>query len=284
VKFLLLVSLFIGNVFAKSELYQLQGNVGVSKNSRPIKFTLNWKENKGIAEGSYTDNFYSIKPTILRGIAGKNGRIFIATLPDIINGVKTISFLSSDLKIMTGTKKIPVSVVMRDDKGNPITTSAIDGDLSSQTSRVAQRQEAKGCSEGFGALAGYCGEYRGLMTEAGDLNKRCTLTDYSNFRLVIDGYAEVGLVLGESNALINPPVHVIGRLMANTSSSRVDLLSRQCRPLVGTTFPGDNCKRLNLVGTFSGSETTKHFAGSYTISDEKLNQFCTYSLSVDLEE
>ena len=96
-KFLLLVSLFIGNVFAKSELYQLQGNVGVSKNSRPIKFTLNWKENKGIAQGTYTDNFYSIKPTILRGIAGKNGRIFIATLPDIINGVKTISFLSSDL-------------------------------------------------------------------------------------------------------------------------------------------------------------------------------------------
>ena len=48
-KFLLLVSLFIGNVFAKIELYQLQGNVGVSKNSRAIKFTLNWKENKGIS-------------------------------------------------------------------------------------------------------------------------------------------------------------------------------------------------------------------------------------------
>jgi hypothetical protein len=266
------------------EVYELQGNIDGGKTTSAIKFTLNWKEENGIAKGTYRDNYYSTKATILRGIAGQNGRIFIATLPDIINGVKTISFLSSDLKTQSGTKKIPVSVVLRDEKGNPVTTTTVNGDLSGFNTRLAQRQEAHGCNEGFGVLAGYCGEYQGIMREDLDTNKRCDLTSYPNLKLVIDQNAEVGFVLGEPNALVNPPVHVIGRLTANTSSSNVDILGRQCRPLMGTTFPGDNCKRLNLTGSFSVAENTRHFSGKYTIIDEKLNQICTYGLSLDLTE
>jgi hypothetical protein len=146
---------------------------------------------------------------------------------------------------------------------------------------VAQKQEEAKCQEGFGQLAGYCGVYTGMFSEELDTNKKCNLLAFSATRLVLDENGELGLILGETSAIISTPFHRIGRIFTNTDSDRIDVISRDCRLLPGTTFAGDNCKRMNLSGTFSKIRNVKHFSGDYLIIDEKTNERCRYNLSMD---
>ena len=76
-------------------------------------------------------------------------------------------------------------------------------------------------------------------------------------------------------------MHRVGRIFVDPNSTRIDLISRVCRPLNGTSFGGDDCKRLNLAGTFNIVKEGKHFSGRYTILDEKTNESCRYSLSMN---
>lgn len=211
------------------------------------------------------------------------GRIFVVTFPKEIKGVRTITFLGSDLKNDKGAVSIPMSVVLRDANGKPVNTNSIEANLvGGPTNRVAQKQEATGCQEGFGSLAGYCGVYSGMLTEEADANNKCDLLSFPNSRLILDQNAEIGLSLGELSEIVNPPIHRIGRLFTDPDSMRIDLTSRSCRPLPGTKFQGDDCKRLNIAGIFSVLKDVKHFLGYYTISDEKTNELCRYRLSMEL--
>jgi hypothetical protein len=186
------------------------------------------------------------------------------------------------MKNNKGTDTIPVSVVLRDENGKPVNTNSIEVNFVVMPARrVAQRQEASGCQEGFGVLAGFCGMYSGMLTEEMDANKKCDLLAFSNSRLILDENAEMGLALGELSEIVNPPIHRIGRIFTDPESMRVDLTSRSCRPLMGTTFNGDDCKRMNLVGEFSFEKNVKHFLGYYSIINEKTNELCRYRLSMD---
>lgn len=272
------------NGLAQTYDYQLKGSLGNDPGKQNnISFTLSWNEKNGKAEGVYQDNFY-VKSAPAKGITGELGRIFVVTFPSEIKGVRTISFLSSDLKGSKGSALIPVSVSLRDEKGNPIKTVGVEANLSSASSTLlAQRQEAPGCQEGFGNLAGYCGSYKGILSEEIDTKNRCDLLAFNSARLIMDENSELGLVLGESSEILTPPVHRIGRLFYNPGSASVDLMSRSCRQLPGTKFGSDDCKRLSLTGTFSENNRVKHFTGQYTIINERTNESCRYTISMDLE-
>jgi hypothetical protein len=282
-KLLLVLSFFcLVNALAQEQQYELKGMIGtnVTTNTK-IQFNLKWNEKDGKANGIYSDNFYT-KSAPAKGISGELGRIFVVTFPKEIKGVRTITLLGSDVKKDKGAVNIPVSVVLRDDNGKPLTTNSIQASFAARTdTRVAQRQEAGNCQEGFGVLAGHCGVYVGMLTEEADSNNKCDLLSFPNTRLILDSNAEMGLSLGEVSEIVNPPIHRIGRLFTDPDSTRIDLTSRSCRPMAGTTFAGENCKRLNLSGIFSTLKNVRHFLGYYTILDEKTNQLCRYRLSMD---
>lgn len=261
--------------------FELKGSLGTNVTAnKKINFNLKWMEKDGKAAGTYSDNFYAKSATV-RGISGDLGRIFIVTFPQKNRGVRSITFLASDFQDNISKEPIPLSAVLRDEKGKPVSTSVIEATLiPPPVRRVAQRQVASECQEGFGLLANYCGTYSGMITEEVDSNK-CDLLSYPNIRLVLDTNAEIGLSLGDVNEIVTPPVHRIGRLFTDPESTRIDVTSRSCRPISGTTFNGDNCKRLNLSGNFSLLKNVRHFTGFYSIIDEKNNDYCRYRLSMD---
>jgi hypothetical protein len=280
--FFILSFLFVMSAMAQNEQYELKGSLGINVSTKNnIEFSIKWNEKEGIVSGSYTDNFYTNSAAV-KGVSGELGRIFIVTLPEEAKGVRTISFLGPDLKGMKGSALIPISVVLRDENGKPVSASTIEANLIGRTEKmVAQKQEEAKCHEGFGELAGYCGVYTGMFSEELDSNKKCNLLAFSATRLVLDENGELGLILGETSAIVSTPFHRIGRIFTNTDSERIDVLSRDCRALPGTTFGGDNCKRMNLSGTFSKIRNIKHFSGDYLIIDEKTNERCRYNLSMD---
>jgi hypothetical protein len=280
--FILMACLFTVNVMAQEQEYQLKGRLGINSTTKKgIDFTLRWKEKDGKANGTYSDNFYT-NSARMKGISGSLGRIFVVTFPKEIKGVQTISFLGTDLKTVTKATTVPDSIVLRNGNGKPVNTTTIQANLSEpQETRVAQRQEEEKCQEGFGALAGFCGVYSGLLSEELDPKQKCNLLAFNNTRLVLDENSEVGLMLGELSGIVQPPVHRVGRIFADPTSTRIDLMSRICRPLNGTSFGGDDCKRLNLAGSFTIVKGVKHFSGRYTILDEKTNESCRYTLSMD---
>lgn len=282
-RILLLLSLSFSTFAA--EQYQLKGSLGTNAaTKKSIEFTLNWQENGKTASGTYSDNLYT-KSTKAKGIVGDLGRIFVVTLPEEISRVRTITILGPSMTGEKGAVLVPVSVVLRDSKGRPVTTTSIEANLIGLTSKVvAQKQEEAFCQEGFGELAGYCGEYTGMISEESDSQKKCDLLSFSSSRLIFDQNAEIGLALGESSTIVAIPLHRIGRVLANPESRRVDLISRKCHSLSGIKFASDNCKRLNLSGVFSIVNDLKHFSGDYTIIDEKTNASCRYNLSMDLTE
>lgn len=267
-----------------AETYSLQGSLGEdAATKKKISFTLSWDENDGKASGTYKDNFYANSAPV-KGVTGELGRIFVVTFPKEVNGVRTISFLTSDIRGAKGSALIPVSVSLRDGNGTPVKTSSIEANLSgAQNTMVAQAQEEEPCQEGFGDLAGYCNSYAGMISEDTDTKSRCNLLAFNSARLRLENTGEVYLALGESSNIVEVPVHRIGRIFSNPTSMSIDLLSRTCRSLPGTTFPSDDCKRLSLTGVFSSVRKTRHFTGSYTISNEKNNESCRYSLSMDEE-
>lgn len=275
-KILTIICLFCSlHLFAQEQEYQLKGSIGSHD-----PFTLKWTEKDGKALGTFSDNLYA-ESAVARGISGDLGRLFIVTFPEEINGVRTITFLGSDLKGDKGSALIPLTIVLRDDTGKPISSAIIEANLTGMTNvQIAQRQEEK-CHDGFGALAGYCGVYSGMLVEEADSRNKCSLLNFNNSRFVLDENAEVGLSLGEISGIVNPPIHRIGRVFTDTDSTSVDLLSRNCKSLPGTNFNGDDCKRLHIHGVFSSTSKVKHFMGKYTITDEKTNEFCRYGLSMD---
>ena len=276
--FILFTLIFSLNLFAQDEEYQLKGSLGSHD-----PFTLRWTEKDGKAIGTFSDLLYA-DSAVARGISGELGRIFLVTFPEEINGVRTITLLGSDLKGDKGSALIPITIVLRDDTGKPISSTIVEANLTGlKQAQVAQKQEEK-CHEGFGALSGYCGIYTGMLVEESDAKNKCNLLEFTSIYFVFDENAEIGLSLGEMSAILTPPIHRIGRVFKDHNSTSVDVLSRNCRALPGTTFNGDDCKRLHLSGVFSSPKNLKHFAGKYTITDEKTNESCRYSLSMDEKE
>jgi hypothetical protein len=213
------------------------------------------------------------------------GRTFVVKFPQEKNGVKSITILSSHMGDRSTATAQPVSIITRDGVGNPLTTVKAKSNFTTTSySTVAQLQEENRCTEGFGVLAGYCGLYAGLLSEEQDRRNRCNLLFSDAVRLELTPDATVVLHLGEVNEIITTPGHTIGRLPVNPQKNGVDLMSRVCGPLSGVNSSSSTCKVVHLRGDFSMVRNTKHFAGTYTISEEGTNNSCRYGLSMDMVE
>lgn len=261
--------------------FQLKGSFKLDSSSkRPVAFTLSWEEDKNLMKGIYQDDYFT-KEGKVRGIKSNTGRTFTVTFPENKKGVTSLTLLSSQAGTTLSGTTIPVSIITRDQLGNPLTNAEINSQFAEISPRVAQKQEETPCREGFGALAGHCGVYEGLITEEVDRGNQCNLLFADAIRLELNSMGDMTLYLGEVNEVASVPIHNIGRIPSNPESTAIDVLSRSCRPLPGTTFPGDNCKRLHLIGRFTTEDVTRHFTGVYSIIDELTNNTCRYSISLD---
>lgn len=277
--FIFVVLIFSFSAFARSEQYQIKGSYQLNSSiNKPVKFTLSWAEEDGQIKGTYSDNYFSRRAEVI-GEDGKEGRTFKVVLPEIKRGVRSITILTSDAGVKKDITTIPVSIITRDAKGNPLTNAEVQGNLS-QTRMVAQKQEEE-CREGFGALAGYCGIYEGLIAENVDRQNKCNLLFADAVRLELDPAANLTLYMGQIEQIFTTPGHLIGRIPSNPSSNRIDVMSRSCRNLPGIESRNDFCKRLNLVGQFTMIGQRKHFTGTYTVFDEGTKNTCSYTLSMD---
>lgn len=277
--FVFALFLFSMNVFARSEQYQLKGSYQLNSSiNKPVQYSLTWAEEDGQIKGFYSDNYFAKRADVI-GEDGKEGRTFKVVLPEVKRGVQSLNILTSVAGVKETGTTIPVSIITRDAKGNPLTNAEVQGNLS-QTRMVAQRQEEE-CREGFGALAGYCGLYEGLIAENVDRQNKCNLLFADAVRLELDPAANLTLYMGQVEQIFTTPGHLIGRVPSNPGSNRIDVMSRSCRNLPGIESKNDFCKRLNLVGQFTMVGQRRHFSGTYTVFDEGTKNTCSYTLSMD---
>jgi hypothetical protein len=277
---LIFLSLFNSLTLAQYE-YQLNGSYEIKegKKSNPVEFSLRWSEKNNLISGHYKDNHYAEKGIEASGSVDNLGRLFKVKLPNERGGVQSISVLTSQKKIDDTATSVPISVITRDSEGSPVTTKGIAANLVG-LSTVAQRQEEP-CEEEFGALAGFCGIYEGVISEEFDPADDCDLMTRPAIRLELNPEGSFLLHLDRLSEIVETPYHAIGRIRANPESTLVDVLSRTCRSLEGIDYPGDNCKRLNLRGSFTSEGDDRSFEGTYTIVDELTDRRCRYRLSVE---
>ncbi len=261
--------------------FQLKGSFKLdTSDKRPIAFTMKWEEKNNFLKGTYQDDYFTKKGKV-SGIKSNAGRTFTIILPENKKGVTSLTLLSSQVGTTLSGTTIPVSIITRDLRGNPLTNAEANSQFVEVSQRMAQKQEEDLCREGLGALAGHCGIYQGLITEEVDRGNQCNLLFADAIRLELNSMGDLTLYLGEVNEVVSVPVHNISRIPSNPETTAIDVLGRSCRPLPGTTFPGDNCKRLHLIGRFTTEDVTRHFTGVYSIIDELTNNTCRYSLSLD---
>jgi hypothetical protein len=279
-KFLLLSILMSTQLFAQDQSYELKGNLGNTSGKKPVEFTLSWTEKEGIARGYYKDNYYG-STDLVKGITSDLGRIFLVTFPKETHGARSLMIVGPEIKDQKEEMKVPVSLIARDDKGNPIRTMPLNAKLAPSKTMPAQAQETQPCGDDFGELAGVCGIYAGITNEERDINKRCDLMAENALRLGISDNGSVVILMGPGSEIVETPAHNVGRLPANAASRRVSVINRECRPLAGTTFAGDDCKLLDLSGEFTEEKGRMHFSGTYTITNEKNRETCRYRFSLD---
>lgn len=250
---------------------------------KSVSFRLRWVEEDGKLTGFYSDDRFSQRAPVT-GLVTDSGRTFEILLPRTQEGIKSFSLLSSSIGSRDTATTIPVELVARDERGNPLRSARFDAQFSVETPRPARRlqaQEERPCTGGFGELSGYCGRYGGMISELQDSGQLCDFMTYKDVRLELDNEANVIFHTAQPDDKHFTQDHLIGRVPSETATRSVDLMSRHCRPLPGTNFPGDDCKRVNLVGVFTSRDGTPHFSGTYTIIDERTEKSCRYSLTLD---
>jgi hypothetical protein len=280
---LILIILF-GSFYCYAEKfpYVMEGSykLQTSPNSL-VKFSLKWSELHGAIEGIYSDSFFA-KSAAVSGEATTSGRTFNVKYPVVMKGLRSLTILSPFLVPSNEATSLPLYIVARDATGNPLNNINTQSRFYKVVEKgLPQLQEERGCIEGFGDLADYCGIYSGMIAESQDRRNKCNLLFADSVRLEIKPDATVILHLGDGHELIEIPSHIIGRLPFNPKKMTIDLLGRHCGPLSGVKSASGSCKVLHLTGRFSTVRDVRHFSGEYQIVEEATNNVCKYSLSLD---
>ena len=273
----------IFSLAASAAPFQLKGKYFFrSGEKNPVSFNLRWVEKEGKISGFYSDNRFTDRAAVT-GVTTDNGRTFEIILPQANAGLKSFSLLTSSVKSSETGKQIPLQLVTRDQSGTPLTTAKFEALFTEITpkEKSTEAQEVRPCTEGFGQIAGFCGRYGGMVTEEYDSGKLCDFLSTKNLRLEVDNQANVIFHTDQPDDRHSSQDHLMGRIPSDFPSRSVDIMSRHCRPLPGTNFPGDDCKRINLIGTFTTRDGNPHFIGTYSIIDEKNDRSCRYSMTFD---
>lgn len=285
-KTIFLLASFILSLTVSASPFQLKGSYFFRNGEKkPVSFNLRWIEKEGRITGFYSDDRFTERAAVT-GVSTDNGRTFEIILPQANAGLKSFSLLTSSVTASDTGKQIPLQLVTRDLKGNPLTTAKFEAQFTEITPKgeAAQAQQARPCTDGFGEMEGYCGRYGGMISEEFDSGRLCDFLTTKNLRLEVDNEANVIFHTDQPDDRHVSQDHLIGRIPSDTPSRSVDIMSRHCRPLPGTNFPGDDCKRINLIGTFMTRNGNPHFIGTYSIIDEKSDRSCRYSMTFDRME
>jgi hypothetical protein len=261
--------------------YQMDGSYkanlpGLSE-SQQVNYSLLWNEKNGNIAGLYRDNFFSSNSP-MTGISGAEGRVFNATFPRVIQNVFKISLTSVSTSLESGT--IPLMIFLKDRVDMTIDQMTTSATL---ITRSDYRPETETCDSGFGELKGYCGLYKGTLTELNDSNNLCNLPDYG-FRMELSKEGMIQFYFYYSEITIGIPSHSLGAFDSIPLSKTINMSERHCGSLVGTIFPNSNCQNLRLYGTFSRPNDKKKFNGTYSLQDIETNESCSYGLILESED
>ncbi len=276
-----IIFLFIGfSVLAESFQYRLEGSF--PSNATTINYSVNWNETSTTLQGLYQDNLYAKGPATVTGTVSTSGRRMTIILPTETLGVRQI--ILKTLAAGSTSGSVPIAVSTQDNIGRTVDSVTIS---SLMTTEQAASDPASGnddsCIIGFGALTGYCGLYGGSFNEISDNRNRCDLLSSGNPRLELAADTTFRLLLNYIPGAPNPTLHNIGSFFPSPQSNTINVTSRNCSVMAGTTFVPNNCKTINLDGIFFNQADTLTFSGTYSIADEINADACTYTMSLTRE-
>lgn len=267
--------------FAQEFQYRLEGSF--ASNATTVNYTVNWNETSTALQGLYQDNLFAKGPTQMTGVVSATGRTMSIILPTEILGVRQISLQTPMVNTSTGS--IPMNITTRDNIGRIVdspSNMALMTALQVATAPGAGTND-ESCVIGFGALTGYCGLYTGTFNEISDNSNRCNILTSGNPRFELAADTVFRLYLNYIPGVASPELHTIGAFLPSPQSNTINVTSRNCTTIPGTTFIPTNCKTVNLNGIFFDQVGTITFNGTYSIADEVTADSCTYTMSLTRE-
>lgn len=284
---LLLLAAF--SVHAQSFQYRLEGSFTTLATPDPtnpaiVNYSINWNETSTDIQGVYQDNYFTQgTPRTLTGTVNPNGRSMSVILPQTINDIRQLNFVTSATGAASGS--IPMTINTRTNIGSVIDSPSGFALLSAlPNSTTGTNTDFNNCVVGFGALTGACGLYNGTFSESRDTNDRCHLISSGNPRLELGLNTAFSFILNYIPGATNQESHTIGTFLPSPQNGSINVSSRNCGNLVGVTFPTTTCKTLNLSGYFTeDASDVFHFTGTYTIIDEATAESCSYSMVLNQE-
>lgn len=278
-----LAFIFSGLALAQNFQYRIDGSFTTRATVNPtspetVNYTIRWNENSETIDGFYQDNYFSkINMIVVTGTKNSSGRGFNIVLPQIVNGVKSITIDSPELKELDGS--IQMNITLKDSLDTSTDFTTVYSNLT-QTNNASPIN--KDCTVGFGFLAGFCGFYQGTISEVSDPLSRCDLNSLGEMRLELATDTHINLHLRYTGSVVaSAPVHKLGAFSFYPQAGNIQTSSKVCTaPLEGTTFSSENCKTQTLTGVFTSQLGIKRFLGNYTILDDKNGESCSYVITV----
>lgn len=287
---LMIFLLMCFSLFAQTFQYRAEGSFpttsgpGTPGTPSTVSYSLNWNETANSLQGLYRDDYFTQNgPSIVTGSVNDDGRKWNVILSESVNGVKSINLSTASRATRSGS--IPVKVVTADTDGKTVDSPPLNMALLSAINENISRINTNECDVGFGVLSGFCGLYDGTFYEVSDPFNRCQLLTAGNPRLKIGEDTVLTLYLNYIKGSPTQSSHTIGTLPPSPASNNVDITSRNCTDLPGTTFSRGNCHTLNLSGDFRREAGEQpRFSGTYTITDDVNGESCSYALSLTKSE
>lgn len=267
------------SAFAQGQFaYQLSGTfIANPDDPVTVNYSISWNEAGPSIQGIYKDNYYSKAiPKVVTGRETDDGRNFSVILPAEVAGVSILRFGTSVTSAMSGS--IPMTIETYDRVGglvNNETNFAMMSALPAATNDPVVDENA--CTIGFGALTGFCGLYEGSIGELADPGNRCNLISGGSARLELGTDTVFRLHLNFLPGIPSTEIHNIGSFIPTPMANTISITGTNCGPMPGTTFQ-DNCKEMNLSGTFSQLGSSTGFTGMYSIRDQVTGETCTHSM------
>lgn len=274
--------------FSQQFEYQLEGSFQTSTSPEKltpttINYSIYWNETENDLQGLYQDNFLTLgSPQFLSGTKDFEGRKFNVILPSETYRIRQILLSTPTTEPYSGTT--PITIMTKDNVGAVIDNLSTTGIMTyTPPPTSVPASEAHACVVGFGALTKMCGLYSGSFQEIIDSRNRCDLVGNFNPRLELSSDTFFRLYLNYVPGFPNNEFHVIGSFLPSPMTTSIQISSRTCGPLPGTSFVSGNCKTLSLSGIFMNQINTISFTGTYSIIDDINGDMCTYSLNLRRE-
>ncbi len=245
-----------------------------------INYSIYWNETENDLQGLYKDNFLTLGSSqFLSGTKDQEGRKFNIILSSETYRIRQILLSSPMTERYSGAT--PLTIVTKDNVGAVIDNLSTTGIMTyTPPLNSTAASEVNGCVVGFGALTKMCGLYSGTFEEIIDSRNRCNLVGNFNPRLELSSDTFFRLYLNYVPGLLNNEFHVIGSFLPSPMTTSIQVFSRSCGQLPGTSFVSGNCKTLSLSGIFMNQYDTISFTGTYSIIDDINGDMCTYSLNL----